>query len=186
MPEVSASGWSYLMFASHGLLLHLSISVVMVLLVQLIASDRRASTCGYRVLLALSTVFWFWHYQWVVQTGAGWELPAEEPLGMYPGLRDFVWLSPLATYMLLWSALSLTARPEWWASFAAATFPALVFLITWFVTLPLLKQGVPGEPYVADNMPQIWLFFESAAATGALLAWAWGMRSNSFDSHNLG
>jgi len=150
---------------------HLGSATALLLLVRFATREKRLSVLGFQGFLVLSTLTWLWHYQWVVETGAGGGLSEG-----WAGLRTFTWVSPLLVYGALFVALWLATRPLWYAPFIAAGLPATIFLLTWFVTLPLLRQGAPSVRYVVDNMPGIWLFFHSAVATGLLCVWALRMK----------
>ncbi|MBC7249616.1 MAG: hypothetical protein H5T62_04970 [Anaerolineae bacterium] len=159
-----------------GILFHIGIATALLLLVHITIQAERKATVGYQVLLVMSTLPWLQHYQWVIQTRGGWGLPEGQPSDS--GLRFFMWGSPLAVYLLLFIALWLSTRSAGNVHLIAAGLPATIFLVTWFAALPLLQQDAPAEPYIADNMPQIWLFLESAVATGVLLAWAMAMKAS--------
>jgi len=164
---------SLLSQSDSGIALHISIAIVLVFLADITTKRVRKATFGYQVLLMMSTLPWLQHYQWMVQTRGGWGL--SEGQSVDSGLRFFMWASPLAVYLMLAIALRLVTGSTR-GVYLAAGLPAMIFLVTWFVVLPMLAQGASGQPYVADNMPQIWLFFESAVATVVLFACATGMK----------
>jgi len=161
---------------NRGIFVHIGIAMALLLLVHITSRAERKATVGYQVLLVMSTLPWLQHYQWVVQTRGGWGLSEGQPPDS--GLRSFMWGSPLVVYPLLFIALWLSTRSAGNVYLVAAGLPATIFLATWFAALPLLRQDAPAEPYIADNMPQIWLFLESAIATGVLLAWAMAMKAS--------
>lgn len=158
-----------------GVVGHLATALALLLMVDLLQGVRRvdAATFLYQVLLATGTLPWLMHYRWVAQTRGGWG-PA--PTGVEdPGLAVFLVLSPFLVYGMLAIAGAVAAW-SFKGMCLAAGLPAIVFLATFFLELPLLRRGAPGEPYLADNLSQVWFFLHSAAATLLLLGCLAGLR----------
>lgn len=150
-----------------GVALSLGIGAALLLLVDFWTKQTHKAVIGFQILLIVSILPWLQHYQWVVQTRGGWG--AHEDVG----LMLFEWVSPIAVYLLLAIALWLATQSAK-GMYIAAGLPSAIFLMTWYLALPLLQKDAPGQPYLADNIPQFWLFVESAIATVILVAYvAW-------------
>ncbi len=161
-----------LLFGNYsGVALSLGMGAALLLLVDLWTKQTHKAVVGFQILLITSILPWLQNYQWIVQTRGGWGLPKTPHKDV--GLMLFEWVSPIAVYFLLATALWLATRSGK-DMYIAAGLPAAIFLMTWYIALPLLQKDAPGQPYLADNIPQFWLFVESAIATLILVAYvAW-------------
>lgn len=122
----------------------------------------------YRVLIVFSLIFWLHHYLWIVNTTAGWGREASPLSGM--------WFFSLIGPLLVVSILALAVWGVTHCPLLVAFTPAALFLLTWFVTLRVLYWRAPSYFTMADNIPQVWLFIGSAAATIFLFLFALGSR----------
>lgn len=127
----------------------------------------RAARALYRMALLLAVLPYLLHvyYTW------GWVTQFGDPqprIGVYPGVQAYTVSSLGAALLLLGAGWFLVRR----FPLAAALVPAVLWLLYWYVCLPLVFWRAP-EFVPLDNVPLVWLFASSAFATVVLAGSAW-------------
>jgi len=106
-------------------------------------------------VLVLTLIPWFLHHQLVLE------------YGVVVGRAAYI--GPGIVALTVTGALFLGG----WARLLVAFIPAAAFVISWYVTIPMVSDILPpGNLILYDNMRTIWLTIWTAGATMFLLAYA--------------
>lgn len=125
------------------------------------------SLTAYRILIALSSFFWFEHYIWIIITKAGW---GSDSTILIPGLKNFIIYSPILALAILSGAIIIAK----YFPLVSALAPVALFSLTWFVTFRILLWQAPPDFYIADNIPNVWLIISSLITMVFLFIFATG------------
>ena len=106
-------------------------------------------------VLVLTLIPWFLHHQLIIEH----EVASIEAALIGPGV---VALSAMGALFL-----------GGWARLLVAFFPVAAFLVSWYITIPVMMAVLPpGDRVLDDNMPTIWLAMWTIGATVFLVAYA--------------
>jgi hypothetical protein len=106
-------------------------------------------------VLVLTLIPWFLHHQLIIEH----EVVSVEAALIGPGV---VALSAMGALFL-----------GGWARLLVALLPAAAFLVSWYITIPVMMAVLPASDRVLhDNMPTIWLAMWTIGATVVLVAYA--------------
>lgn len=111
-------------------------------------------------LLVLTLIPWFKYHQLILRQDVA------------VGIATYI--GPGIVMLTIIGALFLEGR----ARLTAAFIPVAAFLVTRYVTIPMVIDVLPpDEPVLYDNMRTIWPAMWTVGATALLLAYAWPIPS---------
>ncbi len=106
-------------------------------------------------VLVLTLIPWFLHHQLILE----YDVVIGRAAYIGPGIAA----------LTVTGALFLGG----WARLLVAFIPAAAFILSWYVTIPMVSDNLPPDNKVLyDNMRTIWLAVWTAGATMLLLAYA--------------
>ncbi len=106
-------------------------------------------------VLVFTLIPWFLHHKLIIEH----EVVSVEAAYVGPGI----------VMLTVTGALFLGG----WARLMVAFIPVAAFLVSWYITIPVMMAVLPpSERVLDDNMPTIWLAMWTASATALLLAYA--------------
>lgn len=124
-----------------------------------------------KVLLAVLTLAllpWLWHHLYLMANLQRHLLAASGD----PQVASLTVITLGPALVALFAAITMVKRRA--LGRVVSAMPALAWVVTMFVTLPIARYAAP-EFYV-DNIAHIWLFIFSVASMIMVLAYSWPMR----------
>ncbi len=105
-------------------------------------------------VLVFTLIPWFLHHQLIIE---------HEVVSV-----EAAFIGPAVVALSAIGALFLGG----WARLLVALLPMAAFLVSWYVTIPVMMAVLPpGERVLDDNMPMIWLAMWTIGATVFLVAY---------------
>ena len=110
----------------------------------------------FTLVVSAALVPWFLHHQLIIE---------HEVVSV-----EAAFIGPVVVALSAMGALFLGG----WARLLVALLPVAAFLVSWYITVPVMMAVLPPrERVLDDNMPTIWLAMWTIGATVFLVAYAW-------------
>jgi len=119
------------------------------------------------ILVAAMLIPWLTHHIWIVRTANDW----------YAGGLGAQFSTPMEAIIvgpgLVLVLIALTLFMSGWYQLLAAAVPAVAFIVSWYLTFPIVIDAMPDPAFPFDNIPTIWLAIWTIAASVFLLVYRW-------------